>query len=121
MAKLDQWHPSQHIFTETLSGAVVCETIVCHGPTHPSIPESYPGKHVGVAEFSFPGTVCCCHACCSSTTACLLLVEAAHRFFIPCIPAEEWSWVCLNVAWSVKGIQSIDDVSLGRRPQVPQQ
>ena len=55
MAALEKWHPAQHVVTESLSGAIVTQTIVCHGPSHPKLPQPSPGKHAGVAEFVFSG------------------------------------------------------------------
>ena len=55
MANLEKWHPAQHVVTESLSGAIVTQTIVCHGPSHPKLPQPSPGKHTGVAEFVFDG------------------------------------------------------------------
>ncbi|BDA41077.1 hypothetical protein COCOBI_01-7320 [Coccomyxa sp. Obi] len=53
VANLEKWHPAQHVVTESLSGAIVTQTIVCHGPSHPKLPQPSPGKHTGVAEFVF--------------------------------------------------------------------
>ena len=50
-----KWHPAQHVVTESLSGAIVTQKIVCHGPSHPKLPQPSPGKHTGVAEFIFNG------------------------------------------------------------------
>jgi uncharacterized NAD-dependent epimerase/dehydratase family protein len=55
VGNLEKWHPAQHVVTESLSGAVVTQTIVCHGPSHPKLPQPSPGKHTGVAEFVFTG------------------------------------------------------------------
>ena len=55
VAALEKWHPAQHVVTESLSGAIVTQTIVCHGPSHPKLPQPSPGKHAGVAEFVFSG------------------------------------------------------------------
>lgn len=55
VANLEKWHPAQHVVTESLSGAIVTQTIVCHGPSHPKLPQPSPGKHTGVAEFVFDG------------------------------------------------------------------
>ena len=55
VANLEKWHPAQHVVTESLSGAVVTQKIVCHGPSHPKLPQPSPGKHTGVAEFIFNG------------------------------------------------------------------
>lgn len=54
---LKKWHPAQHVVTESLTGAIVTQTIVCHGPSHPKLPQPSPGKHAGVAEFVFQGAV----------------------------------------------------------------
>ena len=62
VANLEKWHPAQHVVTESLSGAIVTQKIVCHGPSHPKLPQSSPGKHTGVAEFVFSGErPPCCH------------------------------------------------------------
>lgn len=74
VANLEKWHPAQHVVTESLSGAIVTQKIVCHGPSHPKLPQPSPGKHTGVAEFIFNGehaltagahsnisAVCCMH------------------------------------------------------------
>ncbi|CAL5227483.1 g10461 [Coccomyxa viridis] len=53
VANLEKWHPAQHVVTESLSGAIVTQKIVCHGPSHPKLPQPSPGKHTGVAEFIF--------------------------------------------------------------------
>lgn len=55
VANLEKWHPAQHVVTESLSGAIVTQKIVCHGPSHPKLPQPSPGKHTGVAEFIFNG------------------------------------------------------------------
>ena len=55
MANLEKWHPAQHVVTESLSGAIVTQKIVCHGPSQPKLPQPSPGKHTGVAEFVFSG------------------------------------------------------------------
>lgn len=55
IAKLEQWHPSQHIFTESLAGAVISESISCEGPDNPKTGESFPGKHVGSGDLTFTG------------------------------------------------------------------
>ena len=52
---LERWNPGQHVVTESLSGAIVTQTIICHGPSHPKLPQPSPGKHTGVAEFVFSG------------------------------------------------------------------
>ncbi len=62
VAALEKWHPAQHVVTESLSGAIVTQKIVCHGPSHPKLPQPSPGKHTGVAEFVFSGArPPCCH------------------------------------------------------------
>lgn len=55
MSALERWNPAQHVVTESLSGAIVTQTIICHGPSHPKLPQPSPGKHTGVAEFVFNG------------------------------------------------------------------
>lgn len=55
MAKLDQWHPSQHIFTESLSGSLITETISCDGAENPKTGEVFHGRHVGIGELTFTG------------------------------------------------------------------
>ena len=47
VANLEKWHPAQHVVTESLSGAIVTQKIVCHGPSHPKLPQPSPGKHTG--------------------------------------------------------------------------
>ena len=54
---LERWNPGQHVVTESLSGAIVTQTIICHGPSHPKLPQPSPGKHTGVAEFAFSGAL----------------------------------------------------------------
>jgi hypothetical protein len=56
---LERWNPGQHVVTESLSGAIVTQTIICHGPSHPKLPQPSPGKHTGVAEFVFSGAPRC--------------------------------------------------------------
>lgn len=58
VANLDSWHPATHVVTESLSGAVVTQTIVCHGP-HKQFSDHAPGKHQGVGEFKFTGNWPC--------------------------------------------------------------
>ncbi|KAK9841774.1 hypothetical protein WJX81_002131 [Elliptochloris bilobata] len=53
VSALERWNPGQHVVTESLSGAIVTQTIICHGPSHPKLPQPSPGKHTGVAEFVF--------------------------------------------------------------------
>ena len=55
VSALERWNPGQHVVTESLSGAIVTQTIICHGPSHPKLPQPSPGKHTGVAEFVFNG------------------------------------------------------------------
>jgi hypothetical protein len=55
VSNLERWHPAQHVVTESLSGAVVTQTIVCNGSHHEKLPTPAPGKHQGVAEFKFTG------------------------------------------------------------------
>jgi hypothetical protein len=55
VANLAAWHPANHVVTESLSGAIVTQTIVCNGP-HKQFQEHTPNKHQGVGEFIFQGT-----------------------------------------------------------------
>lgn len=57
VANLESWLPANHVVTESLSGAVVTQTIVCNGP-HKQIQDHAPGKHQGVGEFVFQGETC---------------------------------------------------------------
>ena len=55
VAKLEQWHPSQHVFTESLAGSIESESIVCEGATNKQTGDTFPGKHVGTVELAFNG------------------------------------------------------------------
>jgi len=55
VAKLEEWHPSLHVFAESLSGSVESTTIITAGPGMGTASQNYPGKHVGTADITFNG------------------------------------------------------------------
>ena len=55
LSKLEAWHSGQHVFTESLSGALETGTITCDGPASPEVDSSQPSKHVGFMDFQFTG------------------------------------------------------------------
>ena len=75
MAKLEQWHPSQHVFTESLAGSIESESIVCEGATNKQTGETFPGKHVGTVELAFNGEQHRrrCNHCWNQSCLCLCL------------------------------------------------
>lgn len=52
LAKLESWHPSQHVYTESLSGAVESTAVICDKGSNKAN-ESHQGKHVGTADLVF--------------------------------------------------------------------
>ena len=97
VANLEKWHPAQHVVTESLSGAIVTQKIVCHGPSHPKLPQPSPGKHTGVAEFIFNGELCLLAGLCLKEYAALAC--ARQQEVADCI--TEVQMLSPQVCWTV--------------------
>ena len=115
MSALERWNPGQHVVTESLSGAIVTQTIICHGPSHPKLPQPSPGKHTGVAEFVFNGAALPAgsrgeaqllgHATSLHTVTCMTCKDRMHD--LPGLvrsgrqqTASDWGWQPLWMQWS---------------------
>ena len=52
VAKLEAWHPSQHVLMESLSGALEPVTVLCDRGSNKAN-DSHPGNYIGTADVAF--------------------------------------------------------------------